>query len=76
MGDISEVAAVTGHPWKRSQGESLAHALLKFKNNKIGALHCHVNVIPMEEIPFFQIFGTKVSNISIDQLNTTNHRER
>lgn len=43
------------------EGESFSHALLQFSNNKIGVLHCHVNDIPMEEIPFFQIFGSKVS---------------
>ena len=60
------------------QGESFSHALLQFNNNKFGVLHCHVNDIPMEEIPFFQIFGSKVSQwtlVILPVMDTTVDRE-
>lgn len=61
LGDISKVVSVTDSPWEAVKGESLANALFQFRNGKTGLLHCHVNNIPMERIPFFQIFGSKVS---------------
>jgi predicted dehydrogenase len=61
MGEIDSVIGVSDYPWTIHEGESLAHTLLKFENGKIGVYHCHKNEIPMETMPFFQIFGTKVS---------------
>ncbi|XP_011403585.2 PREDICTED: uncharacterized protein LOC105312547 [Amphimedon queenslandica] len=59
LGDISKVVSTMAYPWESVKGESLADALIQFKNGRTGLLHCHTNIIPMEKIPFFQIFGTK-----------------
>lgn len=70
MGDIEEVVGMVSHPWKEIEGESLASVLLKFENGLPGTLHCHYNSIPMANIPFFQIFGSKVCDM-ITYCNTT-----
>ena len=62
LGDMDKVAAMTMDAWKPMKAETLAHALVKFKNGKQGVLHFHYSDIPMEKIPFFQIFGPKVSS--------------
>uniref|UniRef100_A0A1X7VJS5 Gfo/Idh/MocA-like oxidoreductase N-terminal domain-containing protein n=1 Tax=Amphimedon queenslandica TaxID=400682 RepID=A0A1X7VJS5_AMPQE len=59
LGDMDKVAAMTMDAWKTMRAETLAHALVKFKNGKQGVLHFHYSDIPMEKIPFFQIFGPK-----------------
>ncbi len=55
-----------GYPYRLSKVESLAHVLLRFKNGKMATLYCHHTTIPMHPVPFFQIFGDKVSPKTIE----------
>ena len=57
-----EAVGTLGYPFQlRPKSESLAHAMLRFGSGKTAVLHCHYTDIPMYPIPFFQIFGDKVS---------------
>ena len=59
------MAGFVDYPLKASKCESLAHVLLKFREGAKGALHCHFMDIPMQKLPFFQIFGDKVFLLSM-----------
>ena len=61
LGEIAEVAGFVGYPLKASKCESLVHVLVQFRGGARGVLHAHFMDIPMHKIPFFQIFGDKVS---------------
>ena len=63
VSDIKEVVGMISYPQKEKKAESLASAILRFDNGLPGTLHSHKNNIPMAEIPFFQIFGSKVRAI-------------
>ena len=55
------MVGVVGHPYKQYKGaESLAHALLRFKDGRLATLYCHYMDIAMTTLPFFQIFGPEV----------------
>ena len=61
LGEVDEVVGVVGHPYKQYKGaESLAHALLRFKDGRLATLYCHYMDIAMTTLPFFQIFGPEV----------------
>ena len=62
MGEIDEVMGAVDYPFKDYKGESLAHVILRFRSGKTATLSSHLMPIPMTKIPFFQIFGTEVSN--------------
>ena len=63
LGEMDKVVGMKIYAWDKMKGETLAHALVQFKNGKKGALHFHYNDVPKEEIPYFQIFGPKVSKL-------------
>ena len=62
MGEVDEVIGTVGYPYTPFDGESLSNALIRFKDGRTGSLYCHYMNIPMTQLPFFQVFGTKVSN--------------
>ena len=64
MGEVEEVIGILEHPYKPFKGESLAHALLRFKDGRTASLYCHYMDIPMTKLPFFQIFGPEVGQLS------------
>lgn len=58
LGEIDEVVAVTGRPLAEMEGESLCHALLRFRSGvvaKFDALHAGAAMGPGEE---FRVTGT------------------
>ena len=65
FGEIEEVIGTTGYPFKRSRVESLADAMLRFKSGKTATLFCHFVDIPIQPLPFFQVFGDKVPYLSL-----------
>ena len=62
--------------WEKMKAETLAHALVQYKNGKKGVLHFHYSDIPMEKLPFFQIFGPKVSGKAWKYYCIVIYRER
>lgn len=63
LGEVAEVLGMVDYPLKHSKCETLSQSLLRFSSGKTAALYCHFNRIPMTKLPFFQIFGDKVSII-------------
>ena len=64
---MKECIGTIGYPFKvdgvnPSQAvETQASALLRFQNDKTADIFCHYNDIHMHPLPFFQIFGEKVT---------------
>jgi UDP-N-acetyl-2-amino-2-deoxyglucuronate dehydrogenase len=59
LGEIEEVAAVVGHPLAEMEGESLAHALLRFRSGIVAtfdALHAGAFIGPGDE---FRVTGAQ-----------------
>ena len=54
---------MVGHPYQLSRVESLAQVLLQFTSGKTATLYGHYSTAPMHPLPFFQVFGEKVSMV-------------
>ena len=58
MGEIVEVVAALDYPFGAMEGESLAHAVLRFESGKTGAFHALRHTIVNEPDPWWRITGT------------------
>ena len=62
FGEVDEVVGVTGHDAIKSMmGESMANALLRFKNGKYAEFEALVTEAAVDTRPFFRLFGQKLS---------------
>jgi len=59
FGEIAEVVAVTGVSVPTMQGESMAHALLRFKSGYVASFGIILSTTPFAPLPIFQIKTTK-----------------
>ena len=66
MGEIVEVVAALGHPLEEMEGESLAHAVLRFESGKTGAFHALRYSVVNEPDPWWRVTGTS-GEIIIDE---------
>ena len=58
LGEITEVVATIGHPHDAMEGESLAHAILRFESGKTGTFHALRHVVVNQPDPWWRITGT------------------
>jgi hypothetical protein len=64
FGEVDEVVGVTGHcTIKSMMGESMANALLRFKNGKYAEFEALLTEAAVENRPFFRLFGQKLRNM-------------
>lgn len=68
LGEVDEVIAMLGHPFEPMEGESLAHALLRFKSGKIASYGAVINDAVDGVGEEFSIIGTD-GTIVIEQGN-------
>ena len=62
---MESALGVVGHPLRFSPVESLAEVLLRFRDGRSASLFAHISTAPMSPLPFFQLFGDKVSGCSL-----------
>ena len=59
LGEIDELVAVTGHPLKEMEGESLVRALFRFQSGAVAGFDAMMVATPMAPEPWWRITGTK-----------------
>ncbi len=59
LGEVSEVLAVTGHPFSAMEGESLCRSLCRFESGVVASFDVTLTPGAAALEPFFQVTGTK-----------------
>lgn len=59
LGEIDELVAVTGHPLKQMEGESLVRALFRFQSGIVASFDALMAATAMGPEPWWRITGTK-----------------
>ncbi|MGA2519728.1 MAG: Gfo/Idh/MocA family oxidoreductase [Acidimicrobiales bacterium] len=67
LGELSEIVAVTGHPFPAMEGESLCRALCRFESGVVASFDVVLSPGPTAPLPLFQVTGTH-GEIVIDVL--------
>jgi predicted dehydrogenase len=65
LGEIDELVAVTGHPLKQMEGESLVRALFRFQSGAVAGFDAMMVATPLGPEPWWRITGTK-GELTID----------
>lgn len=59
LGEIDELVAVTGHPLKQMEGESLVRALFRFQSGTVAGFDAMMVATALGPEPWWRITGTK-----------------
>ena len=65
LGEIDEVVAALGYPFSRMEGESLVHALLRFRSGIVATFDALLTDAPLGPDVLFRITGSK-GEITVD----------
>ena len=65
LGEIDEVVAVVGHPLEQMEGESLAHAIFRFRSGQVATFEALMPDSVLSPQPWWMITGT-LGQIVID----------
>ena len=67
LGEIDEVVAALGHPFRRMEGESLVRSLFRFRSGVVASFDALLTDAPLSSEPLFRVTGTR-GEVTIDGL--------